>query len=441
MRVAYITSGAAGMYCGSCMNANTLASAMIDQGHEVALVPTYTPMRIDEESVAGDRMFFGALNVYLQQKYPLFRHTPRFVAWLLDRPALLSRLARWSGKADTSDIGALTLSMLQGESGAQAQELDRLVDWLATEFKPDVVHLSFAFFLGFVRRLKERLNVPVVCSVQGEEIMLDEIPETYRDAIVEEMRQRARDIDLVIAPCSVYAEAMAELLGLPSSRMAVSHLGIKAEDYLRAPLREPEHPDRPLALGYLARVCPEKGLHILLEAFQLLARDFDVSRLRLRVAGYLSPRDAEYFEQCRAWVRAWGLEDRVDFVGEVDRTEKVDFLASLDILSVPTPYREPKALFLLEAMASGTPVVQPDHGTFPELIETTGGGLTVPPNDPAALAAGIRTLIEDPARRVRLAARGREGVLREFTATAAASRVLSAYGRLTNASPRVAVAS
>ena len=128
-------------------------------------------------------------------------------------------------------------------------------------------------------------------------------------------------------------------------------------------------------------------------------------------------------------------------MGEVDRPGKVAFLAGLDLLSVPTPYREPKALFLLEAMASGVPVVQPRHGAFPELIETTGGGILVEPNDAAALAEGLRSLIDDPARRRDLAERGRAGVAREYTDAAAASRVLAVYRMLRAVEGQVAAAS
>ena len=84
MKIASITAGAAGMYCGSCLRDNTLAAALIEAGHDALLIPTYTPIRTDDENVSQPRIFFGGLNVYLQQKTGLFRHTPRWFDRLLD---------------------------------------------------------------------------------------------------------------------------------------------------------------------------------------------------------------------------------------------------------------------------------------------------------------------------------------------------------------------
>src|SRR5437762_1513939 len=81
MKIVYITAGAAGMYCGSCMHDNTLVAALHQLGHDAILLPTYTPLRTDEEDISQQRVFFGGINVYLQQKSGLFRHTP----WFLDR--------------------------------------------------------------------------------------------------------------------------------------------------------------------------------------------------------------------------------------------------------------------------------------------------------------------------------------------------------------------
>lgn len=438
MRIAHITSGAGGMYCGSCMNANTVAAALIARGHEVALIPTYTPMRVDEASVADGKIFFGALNVYLQQRFKLFRKTPRLLDWVLDRPALLDRLMKWSYEVDNAEIGALTLSVLEGESGHQAKELEKLVAWLADDFKPDIVQLSFAFFLGFARRFREALGVPVVCTVQGEEIMLDQLPKHYRETIVSEMRRRARDVHMVISPSHDYSAPMRELLDLPAENMHVAELGIAADDYLTLPSRALDgHDRRPSVsgdpvigapvIGYLARICPEKGLHVLVDAFREVAAAHDTARLR--VAGFLAARDKKYLEEQRQKIAEWGLTDRVEIIGEVDRQEKLDFLAGLDLFSVPTIYREPKGLFLLEAMASGIPVVAPNHGSFPELL-ASGGGEIVPVDDASALASSLLGLLRDEDRRRNHAERGRATVRDRFTADHAAARIESLYERL-----------
>src|SRR5271169_2978823 len=133
MRIVYITAGAAGMFCGSCMRDNTLVSALHRLGHDALLLPTYTPIRTDEVDVSQKRVFFGGINVYLQQKLGVFRHTPWFLDRLLDAPGLLRWVSRFAVRTRAEDLGDLTVSMLEGEHGRQRKEVNKLVNWLADE--------------------------------------------------------------------------------------------------------------------------------------------------------------------------------------------------------------------------------------------------------------------------------------------------------------------
>jgi glycosyltransferase involved in cell wall biosynthesis len=426
LRIAYLAAGAGGMYCGSCLHDNTLAAALLKRGHEVALLPTYTPLRTDETSVASSRVFYGALNVYLEQKSHAFRHTPRWLHWLLDRPRLLRWLAtRFAGSTDARELGALTLSVLRGEEGPQAGELARLVGWLRDDYRPDVVHITNSLLLGLVRRLKRELGGPVVVQLQGEDLFLDELPN--REEVIEEMRRRARDVDLFVAPSRFYADKMTALLDVPAERVAVVPLGIRLEGYGTRAGRDPQAPP---AIGYLARVAPEKGLHLLAEAFAALAVRPGNERLRLRVAGWLGAKDRAYFREIEQGLAARGLGDRFDHVGEVDLAGKLEFLRSIDLLSVPTTYEEPKGLFALEAMASGCPVVLPRHGSFPEMLAATGGGLLVEPNDLADLSEALARLLADPEERRRLAADGHRAVHARFGAAGMAEATEGVYRRV-----------
>lgn len=431
MRIAYIAAGAAGMYCGSCLHDNALATALQKLGHDAVLVPTYTPLRTDAPDVSLDRIFFGALNVYLQQKAAPFRHTPAAVDWLLDRPGLIERVSRLGASTDPTELGDLTHSILQGEEGFQAKELAKLVDWLRDDFRPDVVHLTNSMFAGFARNLKRELGVPVVCSLQGEDLFLDQLREPWRSRVRTLLAERARDVDAFQVNSSWYADFMADYLKCDRERMFVVPLGLTLEGHDGEPRAEND----PLTVGYLARICPEKGLHVLVEAFHLLA-----GKVRLRVAGYLGERDRRYLEDLEARIAGWGLSGSYERVGEVDRAEKIRFLKTLDVLSVPTTYREPKGLFVLEALANGVPVVQPRHGSFPELIEATGGGLLVEPDSPSELARGIETLMRDPGLRRELGRRGREAVHERFDDRAEAEKTLRVYERLLSAPARRATA-
>ena len=423
MRLAYISPGAAGMLCGSCLHDNTLARALIRRGHDVALVPIYTPIRTDEEDVSIDRVFYGAINVYLEQRSALFRHTP----WLVDRLLASRPMLNWAAghgtSIDAKELGGMTLSMLRGEEGNQAKELERLVAWLRDDYAPDLVHLSNSMLVGMARRLRADLNVPVLCSVQGEDIFLEELEEPYHSQVRDTLRERAGDADAFVATSRYYRDYMTDYLGVPVDRVHHVPLGIRLDGY-----RKPETlQDTPFVIGYLARVCPEKGLHTLVQALKHLVDDVGEDRVRLRVAGWLGPRDRPYFDGIMDQVREWRLDGIVDWRGEIDRQQKLDFLSSLHVLSVPTAYKEPKGRFVLEAWASGVPVVQPHHGAFPEMIEATGAGLLVEPDSPAALADALRTLMDDPGRRTELGRRGREAVQRDFSDDSLALNTYTVY--------------
>jgi glycosyltransferase involved in cell wall biosynthesis len=477
VKIAYIAAGAAGMYCGSCLHDNTLAAALQSAGHEVALLPTYTPLRTDEPDVSLGRVFYGALNVYLQQKSALFRHTPAALDRLLDRPALLGQVGRLAGATDAHELGALTLSVLRGEDGRQAKELAKLIDWLG-EFRPELVQLTNALFLGMAAPIRRALGVPVVCGLTGEDLFLDELEEPWHGEVLAELRRRAGDADGFLAPSTDYAGRMAEILGIAPERIHVVPLGINLDGYGdaagrggaradggetgdagAAPGADGEDEDgearaaaagasiavpgagagrwtdggpAPFTVGYLARQCPEKGLHLLVEAFELLAADWPSDRPppRLAVAGWIGPRDRAWVEGLRGELAAAGLGEHAEMRGEVDRAGKLALLARLDVLSVPTVYRESKGLFVLEALAAGVPVVEPDHGAFPELIETTGGGLLVEPGSPPALAAALRRLADDPALARELGRRGRAAVAERHGAAAMAEATVDVYRRL-----------
>ena len=434
MRIAYIAAGAAGMYCGSCLHDNTLAAALMAQGHDVALIPTYTPLRTDEVDVTNEPIFYGAINVFLQQKAGLFRRSPALLDRLLDRPGLLRWISRFAASTDARDLGALTLSILQAEQGYQHKELHRLLEFLG-EFQPDVVQLTNAMFLGIGAAIRRQLGVPVVSGLTGEDLFLQELPEAYRSSVQTEMARSARDVDAFTATSQYYKEVMQGFLDVDEKRLHVVPLGIKLQGF-EPHQRRPGSEDT-ITIGYLARICPEKGLHILLEAFRLLRQASNGERVRLAIAGYLSARDRAYFEEQRQALQDWGVADAVELLGEIDRPQKLEFFHRIDLLSVPTIYQEPKGLFVLEAWAAGVPVVQPSHGAFPELIETHGGGLVCQPGSAEDLAFAIQSLIDDPDRRLELGRLGRAAVEEHFNEEAMAERTAAVYEEILQ-QPRLA---
>ena len=424
MKISILAAGAGGMYCGSCMRDNALAAALKRQGHEVTLIPLYTPLRTDAPDASIPDVFYGGVNVYLQHATRLFRHTPRALDTIFDRPWLLNFAGRLGAQTPPDKLVELTLDVLDGEDGHATKELHRLVGFLRTEVKPQLVSLPNLMFIGMARTFARELGVPVVCELTGEDIFLDAMNEKDREQVRRVIRERCGDVTRFVATSHYYAGRMVEYLGVPRHRIDVVYTGITSE-YFAPP--NGVHSGRPPTVGYLARICVEKGLSRLIDAFLLLRKMPGMESVRLKAAGYLGPRDQKWF--AALWQRAAGAgaADAIEHVGEVDRDAKLSVLDSIDVFSVPTAYPESKGIYILEAMARGVPVVQPAHGSFPELIALTGGGVLTPPGDAQALAAALAGLLRDRDRRQELGRKGRAAVESTFTDQQMAANMLKVY--------------
>ena len=424
MKILSLTAGAARMYCGSCLRDNALAAELIRLGHEVTLLPFYTPTLTDEDNVSRqEQVFFGGISVYLEQHLPWFRRAPRFVDRLIDAPHVIKAFTSGSISVDARQLGALTVSTLRGEQGHQRKEIEKLLEFLADEPPPDVVNIPYTLLICLARPLKRALNRPIVITLQGEDLFLEGMIEPYRSEALELVRSQVHDVDLFIAVSDYYARFMRDYLRIPESKMRVGTLGVNTKDLSVS--TEQRHD--PFTIGYFARVAPEKGLHNLADAYRILRLDKGLPPSRLLVAGYLPPEQKPYLERIAEGLRVAGLADEFIYRGTVERTKKVQFFHDIDVLSVPSPYHEPKGLYLLEAMACGVPVVQPNHGAFPELIERTGGGVLARSDGGADVADALYDLWKDPARAAELGRRGAEGVRRHYTVTHMAEHVLRIY--------------
>jgi glycosyltransferase involved in cell wall biosynthesis len=426
MKILSITAGAANMYCGSCLRDNALAAELIRRGHDVTLMPVYTPTLTDEPNVStGNPVLFGGISVYLEQHVPLFRHTPRLLDRLWDAATVIRAFAGRSMQVDPRFLGEMTVSMLRGENGHQRKEFDKLIDWLRDEPPPDIVNIPNSLLISMAGPIRRILKRPVIVTMQGEDLFLDGLQEPYRAESIDLIRRQAADVDLFLAVSEFYVERMHRFLGIPLDKIAVVPLGINTDGY--------EGP-RPAAngvfrIGYFARVAPEKGLMELAEAYRVLRQEKGLPAARLDAAGYLGAEHKGYLARVEAQMKSWGLGDEFRYHGSVDRDGKIAFLRALNVLSVPAPYPDPKGTYLLEAMAAGTPVVQPRRGAFPETIERTGGGLLVEPTT-EALADGLLQLARDPELARRLGAAGAAGVREHYSVAREAERVVEVYRRV-----------
>ncbi|MFT4513318.1 MAG: glycosyltransferase involved in cell wall biosynthesis [Planctomycetota bacterium] len=425
MRVMLLTPGTGHFYCGSCLRDDTLGQALQTLGHEVTSVPLYLPLQLEREQ-QEQPVHMGGINVYLQQKSRLARYLPSFVSKWLDRPSILRWASRRGNMTDASGLGPMTVSILRGESGKQALEVDKLIRWIATQPKPDVVIVSNAMLVGIVRRLRESLGVPILVTLQGETPFLDALSKVDADAAWQALRERTAEADALIAVSETYAKEMRQRLGNTTDKLHVVHNGIDTEGFAPAATSQPG----PKTIGYLARMCRDKGLDTLVDAFLILKQRGSVDGLRLRVAGVQLAEDQSYVRELQQRIASNGFADDAEFRPNIDRAEKVAFLHTLTALSVPARYQESFGLYLLEAMAAGVPVVQPRHAAFPEIVEATRGGVLCEPDDPDALANALESVLTDEILAQTLGQQGRMAVRERFTAEHMAQQVAEICERL-----------
>jgi glycosyltransferase involved in cell wall biosynthesis len=433
VNLVHFTPGAGAMYCGGCLRDNALVAALRQLGHEALMIPLYLPLTLDEQDQsAGTPIFFSGINVYLGQKAPLFRDAPGWLRDLFASPRLLQWAAGKAAKTRAADLGEITLSMLRGEVGNQARDLEELIAWLKTQPKPDVLCLSNALLVGMARRLKSAVGAPVTCALQGEDFFLDGLPESHRAACWQALAERAADVDLFIAPSRYFGGLMRERLGLPAERVRVVYNGINLDGYTAGgggEKSEAQGAGVP-TLGFFARMCREKGLDKLVEAYLLLRQRGRVGNLKLRVGGSCGPADRAFVDTLRERLRAAGVIGDVEFHPNLDHAAKLEFLRSLSVFSVPALYGEAFGLYVIEAMAAGVPVVQPPVAAFPELIEATGGGVLCADTGHQALAEAIEELLMDPARARALGEAGRRAVFERFSAGSMAQAMVQSYREL-----------
>ncbi|HEY3370510.1 MAG TPA: glycosyltransferase family 4 protein, partial [Prolixibacteraceae bacterium] len=378
MKIAHIIPGSGGsFYCGNCMRDSKYIRALRDLGHQVIKVPLYLPIFEDAHDLDEVPVFYGAVNLYLKQQFPIFRHMPSFVEHALDSKSVLHMAARKAGSTRAKGLEEMTISMLLGEEGAQKEELERLVDWLANEAKPDVVHLSNALLLGLARQIKLRLNVPVICSLQDEDVWVDAMSGEYPRQVWDLMSERGRDVDVFIPVSDFYSAEINQRMVIPQDKMKTVYLGVDTSDYFPKPVTGKDP-----VIGYLSRMCEENGLAILVDAFILLRKDPGYAAVKLKITGGKTGDDLHFIKEQKNKISKAGLENDVFWVDEFEGEERQKFLDTVRLISVPVLNGEAFGLYQLEAMAAGIPMVQPALGAFAEVIEISGGGIIYSPNEP-----------------------------------------------------------
>ena len=265
-KIVYLTAGAGGMFCGSCMHDNALSRSLAKTGWDVQLIPTYTPIRTDEKDASVDQVFFGGINVFLQQKIPFFRWLPASLDRFLDNPKLIRRVTAKAMDTDAKTLGKLAVSMLKGANGNQRKEVKRICDWLELT-RPRLLIFTNILIGGCIEEIKNRLGLPIVVTLQGDDVFLDSLQEPFRSQCLKRIAEIGKYVDTFIVHSEFYRDYISDYLNLDVEKFQVTPLGLELDDFDSfRDLLAAEAKDT-LNLGYLARMAPEKGLHYLVDAF------------------------------------------------------------------------------------------------------------------------------------------------------------------------------
>jgi len=408
MKILVITPGSGDhYYCENCLRDHANVKALIGLGNDVIQVPLYLPPKMIETGKSSKSpLFFGGVNVYLQQKFSLFRKTPRWIDRIFDSKRILEFARKKASTTRSSDIGPTMLSMLKGEDGRQAKEIKRLKDWILKEGRPDWIILNNILLIGLARCLRSELDCKVACMLQDEDTYLDSLEPPFKESAWNLVREKSKEPDLLVAVSHYYKGVMKKRLKLSDQDIRVIYPGIDLKGF------EPADPPDAPTIGFLSRMCEEKGLDLLVEAFIKIKQNY--KNAKLKITGGNNTDDEPFINAIKHRMKEAAVLEDAEFQSSFERSERQKFLSSLSVLSVPERHGEAWGLYTLEAMAAGIPVVQAANGVANELLEKTKGGVLFQQNDADALVVKLSELLSEPEKARAMGAKGRENVIRHF---------------------------
>jgi len=429
MKIINIIPGFGGtFYCGNCLRDSGYVAALREAGHEAVRLPLYLPLTSQFRSEDPDiPVFYGAVSIYLKQSMPILKNMPSWAEKLLNSEPVLKMASRQAGSTRAAGMEDLTLTMINDRRGLLRQETDQLIAFLRDHGKPDVVHLSNALLIGIAAAVKKELGIPVVCSLQDEDVWVDAMAENLRDTVWDAMAEQVPHVDAFIAVSSYFGSVMQYKMRIPPEKLHILPIGVNPANYA---VNQPAV--APRTIGFLSRLCPENGLAVLTGAFIELRRNPAFNDLRLRLTGGMTNDNKPFLEALLKQLRENGLESSVEMHEDFTTAGLQNFFKGLTLLSVPVLEGEAFGLYQLESMASGIPSVMPAMGAFPEIAAETGGGVIYDPNTPQALARAIASLLNDPLRIEQLSKQGLAAVHNQYNHLAVARKAIDIYKNLSS---------
>jgi glycosyltransferase involved in cell wall biosynthesis len=390
MKIAYLLPGSGGsFYCGNCTRDKFLTQSLKRAGNDILMIPMYLPLTIDD-CEADSPIFYGAVNIYLEQISPIFKFLPQWAKKLLDSDKILRFAAKQSGSTSASGNEAMTISMLRGEHGKQAHDLDILINWLKEHEKPDVVHLSNALLSGLAAKLKKELGCKVICTLQDEDEWVDEMREPFCTETWKIISENAEHIDSFIAVSQYYANLMHTKLTIPTEKIKVVYNSL-GDDLIR----RNQHSTDFHTIGYMSKINSHFGADILFEAFAEIKKESQFKELKLKYTGGYTDDYKKIISEINRKAKLQNIENDIEFFEDLSNDGKKNFLDSISLFCVPSRRKEAFGMHILEALAAEVPVVMPEIGAYPELIEKSKAGLCYNPEDVSALTTTLRNVLND----------------------------------------------
>jgi len=429
MKIINIVPGFGGtFYCGNCLRDSGFVHALKAAGHDAITLPIYLPLFAEgcksEEEIP---VFYGAVNIYLKQNYKLFRHMPSWMESLLDSEPILRYAAKKAGSTRAHGLEEMTMSMLRGHEGYQKDELQQLINYLQNHEKPDVVHLSNALLLGLAYKIRTELGIPVVCSLQDEDVWIDAMDESYIPKLWKLLSEKAKDVDAFIPVSNYFAGVMKHKMNIPEEKLHPIYISVDPDNY------EVTRPSlNPPVIGYLNRINDENGFEILIDAFIELKDQSEFKNTKLKVTGGKSGDDKPFINKQLKKLKQKNYIKDIEFVDDFRVEALSEFFSTLTVLSVPVLKGEAFGLYQLQSLAAGVPLVQPALGAFPEIIKETGGGVVYEPNTAEALAAKYSEVFSDPDKLNEMSVNGRKAVEDKFNMKILTEKMIEVYANVTS---------
>ena len=424
MKIINIVPGFGGtFYCGNCLRDSGFTQALNAIGHEAHTLPIYLPLFVGKEQEEDETpVFYGAVNIYLKQNFSIFRHMPAWMYRMFNSAPILRYAAKKAGSTRAHGLEEMTLSMLRGHEGYQQEELQLLIEYLRDHEKPDVVHLSNALLLGLAYKIKNELGIPVVCSLQDEDVWVGAMYPHYQQKVWDMMSEKGKDVDAFIAVSEFFADVMEKKMRIPRKKLHTIHVGIDPANYT---YHEPavENP----VLGYLSRMNEENGFGIFIDAFILLRKNPKFNHVKVRVSGGSTGDDSKFIKAQMRKLKKNNLQNDIEFVEDYSKDVLHNYFNGLSLLSVPVLNGEAFGLYQLESLASGIPMVQPALGAFPEILNLTGGGVVYEPNTPEALASKWTEVLSNPDQMIQMSKQGRASVSELFHLDKLTNKIAEVY--------------